>query len=56
MIFRIIYEIDVDTMQYRIKFKAEGLSDEESYAECLRALATLEAHLLYGKPAAASVH
>jgi len=56
MIFRLIYEIDLNTMQYQIKYRGEGLTENESLAECRRALATLEAHLLYGKPGSASTH
>jgi hypothetical protein len=56
MKFKLTYEIDLTTMRYEIKLDDKGLTDQECYEHCTRALRVLEAHLFHDKPSTTSVN
>ena len=56
MKFKLTYEIDLKTMRYEIKLDDKGLTDQEYYEHCARALRVLEAHLFHEKPSTTSVN
>lgn len=56
MKFKLTYEIDLKTMRYEIKLDDKGLTDQECFEHCARALRVMEAHLFHGKPGSASVN
>lgn len=56
MKFKLTYEIDLKTMRYEIKLDDKGLTDQECFEHCARALRVMEAHLFHDKPGSASVN
>jgi hypothetical protein len=56
MKFRLLYEIDIDTKHYSIKVDDDGMTDEETFGECVRALQVIESHIFHNKPSPTGVH
>lgn len=56
MVFKLTYEINLKTMCYEIKLDDRGLTDQQCYEHCFKALRLLEAHLLHGKPGTAGIN
>jgi hypothetical protein len=56
MKFKLTYEIDLTTMRYEIKLDDKGLTDQQCYDHCARALRVMEAHLFHSKPNPTSVN